>query len=309
MKGLTVAAALLLVACTQTGDDSTDAASEPSATEAAVPVADGASDLPALDPRPPSVREFARVAGDACGVAAAQVAAAPLRGDPFLAGARRGDIVSAEAHYRAAAQAWTAMAERLWEFGLPKSRRAQRLITLLDTMGQYAGQAAEQFAERDLEPAQSSVKSAAHTMRSADRVAAKMGFGPLERCARARVALANARRVVVEATDFEFTVPRLRRGVTRFVLRNDGREEHQLFVVALRRRGTLQEAVAADRHGDAVGKFLARTGATTPVVGPAERASVDVRLRQGPYGLLCFVASPDGTPHAYKGMATEVPVR
>jgi hypothetical protein len=79
-------------------------------------------------------------------------------------------------------------------------------------------------------------------------------------------------------------------------------------VVRLRQPGTLDDALRADREGQLPGSFLADGGTVSPVVRPGERTSVDVKLRAGSYGLLCFVASPDGTPHAFKGMAVEISV-
>lgn len=307
MRAAAVALAVLLVGCTPPADVPAGPTPAPTAT-AAAPGVPGASDLPAADPPRPSLREFAGVAEEACAAAVSHLAGARLRQDPFTRRARRADVAAAEVHYRAAARAWTEMAETLWSFGLPRSGKAQRLITHLDTAGQYSNEAAEAFAGQDLEAAQGWVKAAGQSLRKAERVAGTIGVGPLQDCGQPRASLPDARRVVVRATDFSFRVPSLRRGPTRFQLRNDGDEDHQLFVVPLRQEGTLQQAIEADRRGDPPGRFLAGAGKATAIVGPGGRAAVDIRLRRGPYALLCFVASPDDTPHAYKGMATETGV-
>ena len=305
MRAVALVLLVALVACTP-GADSAD---PPEPTDSASGSPGAVSELPAVDPPPPTRREFAREANQACIAAAAELRGAPLQRDPFVDRARRADVAAAEVHYRAAARAWTAMAERLWAFGLPATKKAQKLILQLDTTAQYSNQAAELFAEEDLVPAQNSIKWAAQALRRAEHLAADLGIRPLADCGRPPVRITGGRRTVITAADFSFRVPPLRRGATRFVLRNTGLEGHQLFVVRLRRPGTLDEALAADQRGDPPGRFLAGAGHTTRVVPPGARGTLDIRLRRGPYALLCPVASPDGTPHAYKGMAVEAAVR
>ena len=304
MRALAAALAIVLSACVPGGDP--DPASTPSSAAVAPSKAPVATDLPAVDPVVPTLAAFQAQARKACGVAVAQIAAAPVLRDPFAEGASDADIQAAEAHYRIVASAWTAMAGTLWEFGLPKNRKAQKLITQLDTVAQYAVQAADLIAERDLDTAQVSIGWTAQEMRRAERLAAALGVGPLADCGVRRQRLDGARVVKVEATDFAFSVPPLKAGPTRFVLRNRGGEAHHLYVVRLRRAGTLAEALAADRETGRPGRFLTNEGVVSPTAGPGGRVTLDLHLRRGPTALLCYLPSPDATPHAYKGMALEL---
>ena len=262
--------------------------------------------LAAAEPAPPSLAAFRREAERACATAVAKIDAAPLRGDPLSGDPPADAVAAAVEHYRQAAAAWSAAAGQLWEFGLPRRKAGQNLITALDTVGQYSKQTADYLQAGSTPEAQAVLGAVDVAKRQADRIAASIGIGPLEDCGSKPRVLANARREPVTAADFTFGVGAVRPGRTRFVVRNDGDELHQLFVVRLREQGTTGAAVREDRDGGNPGRYLANKGAATPVIVPGEQGSVDVKLRTGPYALLCFVASKDGTPHAYKGMATEI---
>jgi len=213
------------------------------------------------------------------------------------------------AHYRAMSAAWTAAAERLWEFGVPRRPVGQRLVSAFDVVASYAGQTADYLADGDDATAQLALGALDGALRDADRLAKRMGLPPLEQCDDSPRRLRGATRVRVTAQDFSFDVRDVvPRGPVRFVLRNRGGEAHQLAVVRLRQSGTLSDALRADREGDDPGRYLRGRGRSSVRVLPGGRATLDVRLRPGPYALICFVASPDGTPHAFKGMATEVAV-
>jgi hypothetical protein len=302
---LTLILLLALIGC--------DASStEPTAQPTVEPAAQGApSELPAADPVPPSVAVFAAEATGACATARAVLDARPLRGDPLTSYATRRDVRAAVRHYSAAARAWSDAAGSLFEFGTPEDPRGQRFIAALDVLAMRSRQVAEALAARDADTAQSMLGAKEQALFEADAAGRELGLGPLSRCGEASPRAAGRRRVLVNGVDFAFRVatPTLGAGATRFVLRNRGEEEHQLYVVPLRQPGTLTAAVAADRRGEPLGLFLADRGAATAVAQPGERATLDMELEPGPYGFVCFVASPDGTPHAYKGMTLEVAVR
>lgn len=266
------------------------------------------SELPAVEPQQPSLADFSQRAVFACTQAMATIGAAPLRGDPLRPGASPRAMDAAVEHYRARSVAWTGAAEDLWQFGVPMEKVGQRFITALDTVAQYSQQTADLLRKRDWPTAQAGVAAVETSMARANRIAESLGLGNLEECGTPPVTLSGAQRVRVAAVDHSFSVDPLRRGATRFVVRNSGVEDHQLFVVRLREPGVLDDAIRADRDGRLPREFLADDGVASPVVRPGEHATVDVRLRPGAYGLVCFVASEDGTPHAYKGMATEVSV-
>ena len=264
--------------------------------------------LPAAEPQLPSLADFRAEAAQSCAQAAATIAAVPLRGDPLHPSARPADRKVAVRHFRAVAAAWTKAAGDLWDFGLPERAVGQRLITALDTLAQYSHQTAETLQAGDDAGAQAALGAMDEAGQQANRTALRLGIGRLEECGVAPVRLPSPRRTRIDAEDFFFAVDEVRRGPTRFVLRNRGTEPHQLFVVRLSQAGTLDDAVRADRRQEDPGAFLGDGRAVSSVVEPGGRTTLDVRLPPGPYGLLCLVASADGTPHAYKGMATEIAV-
>ena len=270
------------------------------------PTATPPTQLPAAEPVGPSLAAFRRRAAKACDNAMTAISAAPLDGDPLRPGARPRHVEAAIAHYRTMSAAWTAAAEDLWDFGTPPQRIGEQLITSLDTVGQYSSQTAELLAAGDHAGAQAGVSAVDSTLQHTNSVTRRLGIGRLDDCGARPARLRNAARVQVTAYDFAFTADTPRAGPTRFVLRNDGSEPHHVFVVRLREQGTVADAVRADRFEQRPGDFLAGAGQTSPVAAPGETVNLDVRLQPGVYGLLCFVASDDGTPHAYKGMATEV---
>lgn len=284
---------------TQPGAQPTGAISEAAAPE-----------LPAADPVPPSLQAFAAEAEAACAAAVAAIEAAPLRGDPLASYAKRRDVRAAARHYSAAAREWSEAAGALFAFGTPAGPRGQRFIAALDVLAMRSRQVAQALSQGDDEATQSTLAAAEQALYEADSAGRALGLGPLEDCGEATLRAAGRRRVVVKAVDFEFLLAAdgVRAGATRFVLRNRGEEEHQLFVVPLREPGTLGAAVAADRRGDPPGPFLAGRGEATAVALPGERTTLDVVLERGPYGFICYVPSPDGTPHAFKGMWREINV-
>ena len=301
-----VGVVLLLAACVPGGR-----APEPSAAPTAgpVPASEAApGQLPAAEPALPSLAEFRARAADACAEATARTAAAPLRGDPLHPAARPADRHAAVRHFRAAAAAWTQAAGDLWDFGLPERGVGQRLITALDTYAQYSHQTAELVRAGDRAGAQAGLAAVDDARQTADRFAQRLGIGRLAECGVVAARLPSPRRVMVDAGDFFFTVGEVRPGATRFAVRTRGGEPHQLVVVRLAAAGALDDAVRADRRQSDPGAFLRGNRAISTVVGPGGRTTLDVRLRAGSYGFVCALASEDGTPHAYKGMAQEVAV-
>ena len=302
--------ALLLLVCACTPD--ADPSASPSGTSSPAPGATAEpappTQLPAAEPQLPTLAAFRRRAAQSCATASIAIAAAPLTGDPLLPNAPRRHVAAAVTHYRAAAAAWTAAANDLWDFGLPSQRVARSLVTSLDTVAQYSHQTAELLAARDREGAQSGLSAVDAALKDTNRVARRLGIGRIDECGTGSGKLPGAHRVQVNALDFSFVAATPRRGPNRFVLHNAGSEPHHLFVVPLREEGTLDDALRADRFTSRPGRFLRGAGAVSPVAAPGETVTIDMRLRPGVYGLLCFVASEDGTPHAYKGMASEIVV-
>ena len=300
-----VVIAVMVAACSSPPPPATPS---PSPAPATPGVAESeAPQLPAAEPVVPSRQEFVARAEQACRTVARRMQRVPLAGDPLAESATAADRNAAIAHYQERAGAWTAAADDLWAFGLPKPRKVpERLITALDTVAQYSQQTAEFFSASDLPTAQAGVGAVADAVDDADAIARRLGMTPFSECGLRQRRLEDARRVPVQALDFDFSVAAAQAGPARFVVRNAGQERHHLFVVRLAAAGTLAEALRADRAGESPGALLRGKGAVSPVAVPGERATLDVVLRPGAYGLLCFLASPDGTPHAYKGMSAEI---
>lgn len=114
----------------------------------------------------------------------------------------------------------------------------------------------------------------------------------------------GAARVDVTATEYKFDVGPVQAGRTSFVLKNAGAEAHFLLIVKLAEGVTLEEAMASeDGEGMTQGEWA--TGIAS-AGGDEETITFDVE--PGTYGLLCFLPSADGTPHAMLGMQKEITV-
>ncbi|MGI8686640.1 MAG: hypothetical protein ACR2MO_16385 [Acidimicrobiales bacterium] len=93
------------------------------------------------------------------------------------------------------------------------------------------------------------------------------------------------------------------RGRAVFRVRNAGRSPHQLALVPLPEDfPPIAEQVAGSKR-----RFVEAL-ARTRKVPPGQRTSFAVDLSPGRYALICFLADPDGVPHANKGMASELRV-
>ena len=116
-----------------------------------------------------------------------------------------------------------------------------------------------------------------------------------------------ATQVPVVATEYTFEVPEVAAGPTAFVLDNQGQEAH-FMVIAQVLQGTLDEALQFEGDPEAEGLVadVGDSGIAAPGGGDPEVANVE--LEPGNYAMLCFVPGPDGTPHAFMGMAVEFTV-
>jgi len=108
--------------------------------------------------------------------------------------------------------------------------------------------------------------------------------------------------VTVTATDYTLDLPaQLPAGSVTLNLVNQGKELHQAMVVRLEDGKTvadLAHGMAAEGQTPAWLEFIGGPNAAAP--GMATNASSD--LAPGHYAVVCFIPSPDGTPHLMKGM-------
>ncbi len=119
---------------------------------------------------------------------------------------------------------------------------------------------------------------------------------------------APAGAFTITAWDYAFDAPDTAvAGMTEITLLNKGPELHHVQLVFLDQGKTLSDLFAAMQKSPAPPAWAHEAGGpNTPVPGGTSVASVN--LKPGRYAVLCFIPSPDGTPHVMKGMAREIVV-
>lgn len=141
---------------------------------------------------------------------------------------------------------------------------------------------------------------------------AALGLG-LAACA-GQPAAATIPEVAITAGDYSFTAPdSVAGGLVRMTMTNTGKEDHHGQLVRLKEgvtvaqfESTLQSALqAVPTEGEAaffkVFEIVTFMGGL-PGAAPGKQSEVVQDLEAGQYVLVCFVPSPDGTPHIAKGM-------
>lgn len=105
----------------------------------------------------------------------------------------------------------------------------------------------------------------------------------------------------VRMTEYRFEhVPTIPPGRVVVEARNEGRERHS---VTLARLPEDVPPILEQLRGES--RRSVETVAQVMDRPPGTRAAFAVDLAPGRYALLCFVRFPDGTTHAFQGMATE----
>jgi hypothetical protein len=114
-----------------------------------------------------------------------------------------------------------------------------------------------------------------------------------------------AHRVDVTASEYTFAFDtQVPAGTTSFVLTNAGKEAHFMGFSKISPGHTLDEALAYD--GDPADAGIVTNpmfDSNLAAPGGKDDEAITVDLTPGEWGMVCFVAAADGTPHAYKGMA------
>ena len=138
-------------------------------------------------------------------------------------------------------------------------------------------------------------------------VALTLAGGAMLGCARKPApppaAPATATVVNVTANDFNFAAPdTIPAGLTTVKFQNAGKENHQVVFIRIDSGKTMADI--ANLMKDPAAKVPAwmsfPLGANT--ITPGDSGNATAVLTAGNYVLICFVGSPDGTPHASKGM-------
>ncbi len=113
----------------------------------------------------------------------------------------------------------------------------------------------------------------------------------------------DAARVDVSAIDYGFEIGEVSSGRTSFVLTNDGAEAHFLGISRLADGVTLDDLLASENSdGLTLGDW--ETGIAAP--GGSDEEVITFDAEPGEYVLYCFLPGPDGTPHAFSGMAVPI---
>ena len=120
----------------------------------------------------------------------------------------------------------------------------------------------------------------------------------------------SVNELTIEAADFKFAAPgETPAGVTRIVVNNVGQEDHQAQVARIAEGKTFDDLTAALQQPDPTAALALLTLDGGPTgVAPGATVATYSNLAPGPYALLCFVESPDGTPHLAKGMIAPLEV-
>jgi len=119
-----------------------------------------------------------------------------------------------------------------------------------------------------------------------------------------------AMTVTITAKDFSFDIPKqITAGYTTVTMNNVGGEPHHAQVVKLNEGVDPTKAIADLNASGPPAVLKAGTFVGGPgTVSAGVSASVILNLEAGTYLLICFLRSPDGTPHYAKGMVTSFTV-
>lgn len=116
----------------------------------------------------------------------------------------------------------------------------------------------------------------------------------------------DANRVDVVGTEYAFALPAaIPSGPTSFVLTSEGDEAHFMLIAQLVDGHTVEEVLAFEGDPLEAGMVteLELTSAAAAPGGDDEEV-INADLEPGEYAMACFLPGPDGTPHAFSGMAT-----
>jgi hypothetical protein len=108
--------------------------------------------------------------------------------------------------------------------------------------------------------------------------------------------------VTVVANDFLFQAPaQIPAGLTKFVLKGQGKEIHHATIAKLEEGKTVADLMAAFKTPGPPPSWVTFVGGPN-VPDPGAEANATVDLTPGNYALICFVDTPDKVPHFAKGM-------
>lgn len=126
----------------------------------------------------------------------------------------------------------------------------------------------------------------------------------------ADTAAAAPQQVTITATDFGFQLPAapIVAGLTTMTLVNTGKELHQVTLIRITEGKTLADLMTALQAPGMPPAWAVAWGGPNAAT-PGGQATATLTLEPGPYALVCFIPSPDGTPHMAKGMVIGLDVQ
>ncbi len=119
----------------------------------------------------------------------------------------------------------------------------------------------------------------------------------------------TANVVSITANDYSFVAPdTIPAGLTTVKLQNAGKEVHQVAFVRIDSGKTLADIQALMKNPNmTVPAWMAFPLGANGIV-PGDSGNATATLSAGHYLLMCFMPSPDGTPHVAKGMVKPLEV-
>jgi plastocyanin len=116
----------------------------------------------------------------------------------------------------------------------------------------------------------------------------------------------EAAAIELTATDFayEADVASVPAGVVAVTISNEGLEEHQATIVRFKDGKAFPDlAAVAESDPGAIGTVIDGFGGPNGAAPEGGVVTSTQSLEAGEYFFMCFIPSPDGVPHAAKGMA------
>lgn len=114
---------------------------------------------------------------------------------------------------------------------------------------------------------------------------------------------AGSHRVTVVAREYRFEMPAtIPAGLTTFVLKDEGHQDHHMEIVRLENGATMADVMAMFAHpgGPPPKGMIPVGGPNTPV--PGSESNMTLVLEPGHYVAFCVIPAPDGKPHVMHGM-------
>jgi hypothetical protein len=134
--------------------------------------------------------------------------------------------------------------------------------------------------------------------------AAAIAVAGLAACAKPVPPPAGPNVVRLMATEYAFGMPdTLPAGLTTFQLVNGGQEPHHAVLVRLTEEHPMADVMAAIESPTPPAWVELATAPNQ--AAPGDSTNTTTILEPGHYLVLCFIPSPDGTPHVAKGMMKE----